>query len=63
MSNLKTLLEDHEKQLKQVEVNYHQIQGGINMLKHLISQEETVKEKYTIDEDGNKVVPEVIETV
>ena len=41
MTDLKKLLEDQEKQAKQIEANYHQIIGGINMLKYLIEQEAT----------------------
>jgi len=45
MSNLKEMLAEQEKNLKQVESNYLQIQGGINILKHLIEEDEKPKGK------------------
>jgi len=46
LEQMKEEAEKTEQQLKQLEANYHQVQGGLNMLKHLIKeQEEPVKAK------------------
>ena len=62
MTDLKKLLEDQEKQAKQIEANYHQIIGGINMLKYLIEQEATQDEDITqykiVDGEKVEVIPE-----